>query len=113
MLTLGTGLGTALFQEGELLPHLELAHGPSARASPSRSSSVTPTQDVGNERWNAACTRRRVNEGCDHVYIGGGNARRLGGAVGRATMIDNTAGILGGIKLWERPRRCAPGVSLR
>ena len=28
MLTLGTGAGTALFRDGELMPHLELAHHP-------------------------------------------------------------------------------------
>jgi polyphosphate glucokinase len=42
----------------------------------------------------------------DHLYIGGGNARRierdeLGDVLERITVVDNTAGILGGIKLWE------------
>ena len=42
----------------------------------------------------------------DHLYIGGGNARRvdrdeLGETLERITIIDNSAGILGGIKLWE------------
>lgn len=39
----------------------------------------------------------------DHVYIGGGNARKVTADLGpKATVVDNTAGILGGIKLWER-----------
>ena len=39
----------------------------------------------------------------DHVYIGGGNARKVDGDLGpKATVVSNTAGILGGIKLWER-----------
>lgn len=31
VLTLGTGAGTALFRDGELMPHLELAHHPVAK----------------------------------------------------------------------------------
>ena len=28
VLTLGTGAGTAIFRDGEIMPHLELAHHP-------------------------------------------------------------------------------------
>ena len=36
------------------------------------------------------------------AYIGGGNARRIhGGLAPDVTIVDNTAGILGGIKLWD------------
>jgi hypothetical protein len=42
----------------------------------------------------------------DHLYIGGGNARRvkrdeLGDVLERTTVVDNSAGILGGVRLWE------------
>ena len=42
----------------------------------------------------------------DHLYIGGGNGRRvnrrdLGDVLERITVVDNKAGILGGIKLWD------------
>ena len=42
----------------------------------------------------------------DRLYIGGGNARRvrrdeLGDLQRRTTVVDNSAGILGGIRLWE------------
>ena len=42
----------------------------------------------------------------DHLYIGGGNGSRvnrndLGDVLERVTVVDNSAGILGGIKLWE------------
>ncbi len=42
----------------------------------------------------------------DHLYIGGGNGPRvnrrdLGEVLERITVVDNKAGILGGIKLWE------------
>jgi hypothetical protein len=42
----------------------------------------------------------------DHLYIGGGNARRvkrddLGDVLDKTTVVDYSAGILGGIRLWE------------
>jgi len=38
----------------------------------------------------------------DHCYIGGGNSHHLSGTLGDdVTAVDNDAGILGGIKLWE------------
>ena len=63
---------------------------------------------VGNDRWNArvveAIAALHAGLFFDHVYLGGGNARKLqpelfGEGV---SIIDNSAGILGGIKLWER-----------
>ena len=39
----------------------------------------------------------------DHCYIGGGNSRRVTLELPEdITLADNTAGILGGVKLWER-----------
>ena len=40
----------------------------------------------------------------DHLYIGGGNAKRLDpDTLGpNRTVIPNISGLLGGIKLWER-----------
>jgi len=39
----------------------------------------------------------------DVVYVGGGNARHVTVDLGpKARTIDNRAGMLGGIKLWER-----------
>jgi polyphosphate glucokinase len=39
----------------------------------------------------------------DHLYIGGGNSRRVrrDHLDPDVTIVDNTAGILGGIKLWQ------------
>ncbi len=38
----------------------------------------------------------------DHCYIGGGNARKIHGSLGDdVSIVDNSAGILGGIKLWD------------
>jgi polyphosphate glucokinase len=39
----------------------------------------------------------------DHCYIGGGNSKRVTMDLPPdVSLADNTAGILGGIKLWER-----------
>ena len=39
----------------------------------------------------------------DVVYVGGGNARHVTVDLGpKARTIDNRAGMLGGIKLWDR-----------
>ena len=39
----------------------------------------------------------------DHLYIGGGNSRRVlrPQLPEDVTIVDNTAGILGGVRLWE------------
>ena len=111
VLTLGTGFGTAIFMDGQLLPHLELAHHP-FRKDETYNEQVgeLARKNVGDKHWN-----KRVREAIacldtvfvfDHLYIGGGNARRidrddLGDVLERTTIVDNTAGILGGIKLWE------------
>lgn len=39
----------------------------------------------------------------DRVYIGGGNSAWVTANLGpKASIVDNTAGILGGIKLWDQ-----------
>jgi polyphosphate glucokinase len=111
VITLGTGFGSAVFMDGSLLPHIELAHHP-FRKDETYNEQVgeMARKKVGDKRWN---NRVREAIGCldglfffDHLYIGGGNARRidrdeLGDVLRRITVVDNTAGILGGIKLWE------------
>jgi polyphosphate glucokinase len=45
----------------------------------------------------------------DRLYVGGGNAKTLEVDLGhRVTIVDNSAGIVGGIKLWRstRSERC-------
>jgi polyphosphate glucokinase len=108
VLTLGTGLGCALFQDGELLPHLELPHGPFRNGQSYEDQLGNAARKaVGPERWNERLRRALAAFDLmvryDHVYIGGGNARKVTADLGpKVTVVDNTAGILGGIKLWER-----------
>jgi len=108
VITLGTGFGTALFEEGRLLPHLEIAHHP-LRQDETYNEYVgeAARKLVGTKRWNRR-VRRAIGQlealvFYDHLYVGGGNAKRIEGSLGEnVTIIDNRAGLLGGIALWER-----------
>ncbi len=110
VITLGTGFGTACFLDGRLLPHLELAHQPFRKGDTFDEQLGERTRkEIGEARWN-----RRVHKAIavldamiffDHLYLGGGNARRvvrddLGPYLDRTTIVDNAAGIIGGVKLW-------------
>ncbi len=111
VITLGTGFGTALFLDGDLMPHLEIAHQPFRKGeSYNEQLGERTRKEIGEERWNRRVARAVGNlDGLlffDRLFIGGGNARRvdltgLGDVSGRVTIVDNSAGILGGIKLWE------------
>jgi polyphosphate glucokinase len=108
VVTLGTGVGTAAFFEGRLLPHQEFAHHPLRKGR-------TYNEVLGDaalKRQGRAKWQKRVGETIeilraltffDHLYLGGGNAARLRLQLpADVTVVDNTAGLLGGIKLWER-----------
>lgn len=111
VVTLGTGVGTALFWQGALAPHLELAHHPFRK-------SQTYNEQLGDDalqRAGLSKWRKRLNEALanfavlvnyDRCYLGGGNAKQAAGHVDASIeIIDNVAGILGGIKLWETDHR--------
>jgi polyphosphate glucokinase len=106
VITLGTGVGTALFFDGRLLPHLEFAHTPFRKGETYNEQLGDVTRkEIGNGRWNKRVRRAvdnmRALSFFDHCYIGGGNAKHLTGDLGAdVSTVDNTAGILGGIKLW-------------
>jgi polyphosphate glucokinase len=109
VVTLGTGVGTALFLDGRLAPHLELAHHPFRKDQTydEQLGDVT-LRRIGVKKW-----RKRLEEAIDNfygllhydkLYLGGGNSRLLVGHLDPSvTIVDNLAGILGGIKLWELP----------
>lgn len=111
VITLGTGFGTAVFLNGALLPHLEIAHQPFRKGETYNEQLGEKTRKtIGDERWNRRVVKAVTNLDrlffFDHLFIGGGNGRRvstksLEAFSGRVTLVDNTAGILGGIKLWE------------
>jgi polyphosphate glucokinase len=111
VITLGTGFGTAAYLDRNLLPHLEIAHQPFRKGETYNDQLGERTRkDIGDDRWNTR-VRKAIAQldqllFFDHLYIGGGNARRvrrdeLGDVLEKTTVVDNSAGILGGIRLWE------------
>ncbi len=107
VITLGTGVGTAMFYDGRLLPHLEFAHHPFRKGETyNEQIGEAARKEIGSGRWNKRVRRAietlRALTFFDHCYIGGGNSKHLTDGLGDAvSTVDNTAGILGGIKLWE------------
>lgn len=114
VLTLGTGLGSALFDGGHLAPHLELSHAPVRRGT---------TYDgwlgeherrlIGDAAWSRRVGRAvdglRPVVRWDRLYLGGGNARRIRPAVladlgDDVVVVPNSAGIVGGVRAWSLPR---------
>jgi polyphosphate glucokinase len=114
VLTLGTGLGCAVFDGGQLAPHIELSHAPIRRM-------MTYDTWIGEHerrRLGDAFWTRRVRTMVedlrpvflwDRLYLGGGNSRRikpeqvtrLGDDV---VVVPNAAGIVGGVRAWSLQR---------
>ena len=108
VMTLGTGVGTAIFQDGALIPHLELSHA-LFRTDMDFDAAIgnAARKRIGNTRW-----RERVLRAIDvfddflffdTCHIGGGNAARLADLElpANCRIVSNTAGLLGGVRLWD------------
>ena len=103
VITLGTGLGTALFIDGVLSAHYQTLPEQDEPFSPYGKAVL---KKIGRARWE-----KRVHDlfdqlrditNYDRLYVGGGNAERLRGEMpSRVTRIDSEAGLLGGYRLWE------------
>lgn len=106
--TLGTGFGTALFQDGRLQTHLEIAHLPFRKGETyDQQLGERGRKDAGAKKWlervEVALANMFTLTCFDHLYVGGGNAKRLDPAAlpKNVSLVDNSAGILGGIRLWD------------
>jgi polyphosphate glucokinase len=117
VMTLGTGVGTAMFRDGELMPHLELAHHPvSKNRAYDEYIGDAARSKAGNKRWN-----RRVEKiigileslvHYDKLWIGGGNAARLTFDLPpNVATVPNDRGIEGGARLWH-PRSVREAIPL-
>ncbi len=107
VMTLGTGVGTALFADGALLPHMELSHGPfKSGMTIDEALGNVQRKLIGKERWikrvRLAITIFDEMLWFDRIYVGGGNAKHLAATdVGeRGQVVPNSAGILGGVRIW-------------
>ena len=107
VLTLGTGLGCALYMDGIYVPNLELAHHPFRKGlTYEEYVGAKALHHVGKKKWNKRV--RRVIEQIlpvwnpRRLYLGGGNAKHLKIELPDDVKItENVAGLLGGIALWR------------
>ena len=109
VITLGTGVGCAVFFDGALLPHMELSHGRFAEGlSIEVACGDHHREKIGNKAWrklvSSALDAFEAMVLPDHLFVGGGNAKRLDpDALGpHRSVVPNISGLLGGIKLWDR-----------
>jgi len=106
VVTLGTGFGTALLLNGTLLPHFEIAHHPlSKERDYDQYIGNAALQDAGLEKWNKRIKKviavLKTVYNYDHLYISGGNARKIDFRLDDNISIGtNLEGIKGGAKLW-------------
>lgn len=106
VITLGTGLGSALFEDGRLAPHIELAHIPFRKGETYEEQLGNKAlKKVGPKVWNKRLERAisyfHILTNFDKLYIGGGNAEYVELDCPDVEIVSNTLGLRGGIWLWK------------
>ena len=123
LLALGTGIGSALFVHGHLVPNLQLGHVRfHSRDAETRLSATARTRrKIGWKKWGGEFNDLLAQyEDCfspDLIILGGGMARKFSkyrhflktSAPLVAAAMGNTAGIIGAARVGENAAR-APGV---
>lgn len=109
VVTLGTGFGSAVLQDGRLGPHLELSHHPFRHGDDYDTQlGDAARKRLGDKKWNKRVQKAiaQLDElfNFDMLYLGGGNAHVVSGDLGpNVKLIDGNAGLRGGIRLWDQP----------
>ena len=105
--TLGTGLGCAIFDEGQVVPKIELSR------APVRKHQIYDTwvgaaarRRIGRAKWERRVLRAiaglRPMFEWDRLYLGGGEARKITCKLpDDVTRVPNIVGIQGGARIWE------------
>lgn len=106
VITLGTGFGTALYLDGRLCPHLEISHQPFRHGKTYDEMLGEAARDeIGNKKWRKRVAKAIANMHAlthyDRLFVGGGNARHLKELPDNVHTVDNIAGLIGGIRLWQ------------
>jgi len=106
MITLGTGMGSSLFTNGHLCPGLELGHHPWKKKTYEDYLGRRGLDKFGKKKWNEllqeaiAQTSKTFN--WDHLYIGGGNTKKIEFELPKdVEIVSNETGLLGGVALWK------------
>jgi polyphosphate glucokinase len=108
VITLGTGFGSALFMDGQLAPHLEIAHLPFRKERTyDQQLGDKALKKIGKKKWNKrvkqAIETLRVLTHFDKLYIGGGNAQHINLKLEPdVQIISNDFGVRGGARLWTK-----------
>ncbi len=110
MITLGTGLGSAVFVDGKLVPGLEIGQQRAANGKTYDGLlNKAALASIGVRRW-----RKRVLHLVQEIepvwnyrrlYLGGGNSRHLKQKAlpENVTVVSNDGGLWGGHVLWTKP----------
>lgn len=107
VLTLGTGVGSALFTDGHLCSGLELGHHPWRKGKTYEDFlGIGGLKKHGKRRWNRllaqAIEQTEHTFNWDHLYLGGGNAKLISSKLPEnVSIISNVDGLLGGVALWK------------
>jgi polyphosphate glucokinase len=107
VLTLGTGMGAALFTDGALVPNLELGHHP-WRDGQTYEDLVRDSElkRIGQVEWSArvvnAVEQLEPIFNYDTLHLGGGNVRHLQAQLPENVRIFSLAEAMrGALKLWD------------
>jgi len=107
VLTVGTGLGSALFTNGHLCAGLELGHHPWRKGKTYEEYlGREGLKKLGKKKWNRllamAIEQTAHTFNWDHLFIGGGNSKLINFALPEnVSTISNEDGLLGGVALWS------------
>ena len=107
VITLGTGFGFALFDDGRLTPHLELAHHPIHDDKDyDQYVGDAAMKSLGRKRWNKRVNRAltcvRNLTGYETLYRRRQRAQHQVGPRQNIRIVANDAGITGGVRLWDQ-----------
>jgi polyphosphate glucokinase len=107
VITLGTGMGCALFLDGKYVPNLELAHHPfRGKQTYEDYVGAAALEKVGKRKWNRH-VRKALKQiipiwNPRRIYLGGGNSKFVKIELPKEVkLVPNVAGLLGGIALWR------------
>jgi len=111
VVTLGTGFGTALLVDGQLMPHLEISHHPISKGKDyDEYIGDKALQKEGVKKWNSRMKKVlkviKTVVNYDTLYIGGGNSDKLNFKLDKnIKIVSNQDGIKGGARLWLKDER--------
>ena len=105
IVTLGTGMGSALFVDGHVCP-LELGHHPWLKKTYEDYLGRRGLKKYGVKKWNKllrkAVAQTEATFNWDHLYLGGGNTKLVTLKFRpNVTIVSNMDGLLGGVALWK------------